>query len=374
MNDTIDMTGAGLSKFIGRTLVFLFCVFASTSIDAQEEAKKSEKYINAYEQYLDATCPLGADEINHFVYFARDREAIHDHPFLQNPRFQGAQIMYSWRQLEPARGEYDFSVIRDDCKYLRAHGKRLFVQLQDATFMNSYVGVPDYLLAEEFDGGAIQQRTDDGKPEGWVAKRWNPGVRERFALLISALGTAFDGKIAGINLQESAIGVSHNYDPSFTPEGYVDGIKANMLALKRSFKHSITMQYANFMPGEWLPWDDEGYLRSIYAYGEETGVGIGAPDLMVHRKGQLNHALALMHEGQFSVPLGIAVQDGNYIGETGTDRVLGERKNIVPMLHAFAEDFLGVTYMFWSCQEPYFSEDVLPCFTGNHFPGTSSTL
>ena len=141
------MTGTGLSEFIGRTLVFLFCVFASTSIDAQEEANKSEKYINASEQYLDATCPLGADEINHFVYFARDREAIHDHPFLQNPRFQGAQIMYSWRQLEPARGEYDFSVIRDDCKYLAAHGKRLFVQLQDATFMNSNVGVPDYLLA-----------------------------------------------------------------------------------------------------------------------------------------------------------------------------------------------------------------------------------
>jgi hypothetical protein len=128
------------------------------------------------------------------------------------------------------------------------------------------------------------------------------------------------------------------------------------------------MQYANFMPGEWLPWEDYGFLRSIYAYGEETGVGIGAPDLMVHRKGQLNHALALMHEGQFSVPLGIAVQDGNYIGETGTNRILSDRENIVPMLHAFAKDFLGVQFMFWSWQEPYFSEDVLPCFKVNPKP------
>jgi hypothetical protein len=358
----------GLSDRIARISIFFLCVIAGLSIDAQEQTDTSEKYIDAYQKYLDASCPLCEDKISHYVYFARDREAMYGHSFLQVPRFHGAQIMYSWRQLEPARGEYDFSVIRDDCKYLAEHRKKLFIQLQDATFMNSNVGVPDYLLAEEFDGGAIQQRTDDGEPEGWVAKRWNPGVRERFALLISALGTEFDGKIAGINLQESAIGVTHDYDPSFTPEGYVEGIKANMLALKRSFRHSATMQYANFMPGEWLPWEDHGYLRSIYAYGEETGVGIGAPDLMVHRKGQLNHALALMHEGQFSVPLGIAVQDGNYIGETGTDRVLSHRENIVPMLHAFAKDFLGVQFMFWSWQEPYFSEDVMPCFKGNPLP------
>ncbi len=114
------------------------------------------------------------------------------------------------------------------------------------------------------------------------------------------------------------------------------------------------MQYANFMPGEWLPWEDHGYLRSIYTYGEDIGVGLGAPDLIVDRKGQLNHPLAMMHEGRFHVP-------GNYIGETGTTRVVAGRKNRVPLLHAFAKDFLGVSFMFWSYQEPYFSEDVLPC-------------
>ena len=92
-----------------------------------------------------------------------------------------------------------------------------------------------------------------------------------------------------------------------------------MLALKKAFPSSTTMIYANFIPGEWLPWNDKGYLRSIYQYGEEIGVGLGGPDLMVTRKGQLNHALAFMHEGQYTVPIGIAVQDGNYIGKTGAD-------------------------------------------------------
>ena len=72
------------------------------------------------------------------------------------------------------------------------------------------------------------------------------------------------------------------------------------------------MIYANFIPGEFLPWTDKGYLRSIYQYGEEIGVGLGGPDLMVTRKGQLNNPLALMHEGKYTVPLGIAIQDGIY--------------------------------------------------------------
>jgi hypothetical protein len=148
-----------------------------------------------------------------------------------------------------------------------------------------------------------------------------------------------------------------------------------MRALKKAFPQSTKFQYANFMAGEWLPWEDKGYLRSIYQYGEEIGVGLAAPDLMPRRKGQLNHALTLMHEGTFTVPLGIAVQDGNYTGMTGADfendtipesELKKKHENIVPMLHAFAKDFLKVRYMFWVNQEPYFEEDVLPCFTEIH--------
>tara|TARA_B100000614_G_scaffold242094_1_gene243804 strand:- start:170 stop:1240 length:1071 start_codon:yes stop_codon:yes gene_type:complete len=331
---------------------------------AEDWENPSERYSDAYLEYVDAICPIPADGIHHYVFFARDRDAMRGHPFLSNGRFEGAQIMYSWRQLEPARDEYDFSVIVDDARYLAAHGKRLFVQLQDATFFDRYNAVPDYLLSPEFDGGAIQQRTDDGRTEGWVAKRWNPAVRERFARLLVAMGDELDGVIAGVNLQETAIGVTREYDPTFSPERYVEGLQANMRALGGAFSRSVTMQYANFVPGEWLPWEDNGYLRSIYSYGEEIGVGLGAPDLLVRRKGQLNHALAMMHEGAFTVPIGIAVQDGNYIGETGTNEIRTERHSIVPMLHAFAHHFLGVSYMFWSYQEPYFSEDVIPCFSG----------
>lgn len=344
-------------------VILLFTLGILVSINASAEWENpSERYLNSYKTYLDAKCPIAQDEIKHFVYFARDREAIHNHPFLNNSRFEGAQIMYSWAQLEQSEGQYDFSIIHDDYNYLQSKGKKLFIQLQDATFNPKYKGIPDYLETEEYDGGAIYQRAENGEPEGWTVKRWNKNVQVKFALLLTALGQAFDGKIEGINLQESAIGVSHEFDTSFTPSLYVESLKTNMLALKEAFPHSTTMQCANFMPGEWLPWEDKGYLKSIYQYGEKIGVGLGAPDLMVRRKGQLNHALAMMHENNYSVPLGIAVQDGNYIGQTGSTQVIHDRKNIVPLLHAFAKDFLKVQYMFWVNQEPYFQQDVLHCF------------
>ncbi len=350
-------------------LSILLCISSIGSAFGQTWQNPSERYSEAYKKYLGATCPLPEDEISHFVYFARDRELIKDHPLLHADRFQGAQIMYSWRQLERQKGQYDFSIIHEDLAYLNGFGKKLFIQIQDVTFDSRYKAIPEYLLTDEYDGGAIQQEDDEGVEGGWIAKRWNKKVQERFALFLTALGQEMDGKIEGINLQETA--ASGSLDPSFSEAKYLEGIKANMLALKKAFPKSTTMIYANFFPGEWLPFEDKGYLRSIYAYGEEIGVGLGGPDLMVRRKGQLNHTLALMHEGEFTVPLGIAVQDGNYVGQTGADADYKEgienqstdSPNLVPLLRAFADDFLGVSYMFWVNQEPYFEEQVLPCFT-----------
>jgi hypothetical protein len=326
----------------------------------------ADKYVNEYKKYENASVPLIKDSIKHFVYFARDRELIFNHVFLKMEWFTGAQIMYPWALLEPQKGVYDFNTVEEDYEYLKSFGKKLFIQFQDATFNPKFKAVPDYLLSEEYDGGVTPQYSDNGKIEGWVAKRWNPEVQKRLALLLKALGEKFDGKIEGINFQESSISVNSKSDKSFSPEKYVESLKINMLALKKAFPNSTTMQYANFMPDEWLPGNDKGYLRSIYRYAQEIGVGLGAPDLMVNRRGQLNHALAMMHEGLFDVPLGIAVQDGNFTGSTGLAEKLDNgkpsagHKNIVPMLHSFAKYFLRVKYMFWSNGDPYFNIDLIP--------------
>ena len=354
-------------SFQNQLALFLYCSLSFT-LSGQVD-NKANKYLGPPKEYLDADCPVADDCIKHFVYFARDREGIKDPLFIEQERFSGAQIMYPWSILEPEKDSYDFSAIAEDYNYLKSHGKMLFIQLQDITFDHGFKGIPEYLATDVYDGGAIVQTNDSGKPDGWAAKRWNPKVQERFALLIMELGKAFDGKVEGINLQETALAIDQTIDPSFTPEAYVRGIKANMLALKMGFPQSTTLQYANFMPGEWLPWEDRDYLRSIYGYGEQIGVGLGAPDLMFERKAQLNHALGLMHDGDFTIPLSIAVQDGNYIGKTGADQDYHEeedhgrpgRDNLVPQLHAFAKEFLRVSYIFWGHQAPYFNEDLVTC-------------
>ena len=87
-------------------------------------------------------------------------------------------------------------------------------------------------------------------------------MRARFHKLLAALGQEFDGRIAGINLAETSIGVETAHTPDFHPAAYRDAVVDNMRALKRAFPKSIALQYANFMPGEWLPGEDKEIGRA----------------------------------------------------------------------------------------------------------------
>jgi hypothetical protein len=324
---------------------------------------------------LPLTVPAGpapGARVHHFVYFGRDRELLPDHPFLNIKSFEGAQIAYAWKQLEHAMDVYEFDDLDADLQVLKAHGMKLWIQLQDATFMPNNQAVPAYLMKrKEFNGGANPQYNDAGKVEGWVARRWDPAVRARFHKLLAEIGKRYDGMVAGINLQETAIGIGENgpsQAPGFTYAGYRDAIKQNMSALKQSFPKSIGMQYVNFMPGEFLPESDQGFIKSLYDYGEKIQVAIGAPDLLPKRPFQQANAYKLMKEKKSAgkLAIGIAVQDGNYRGETGdtTPPKEGEQwPDLVPELAEYAEKTLGATYVFWSIQEPYFTKNVIPYFS-----------
>ena len=304
-----------------------------------------------------------AHEINHFMYVSRDRELIHDRIFLTSPQLKGAQVMYAWKDLERSPNHYDFSVIQEDIDTLAKHGKKLFIQLQDTTFLKSNKALPAYLLSPKYNNGVVPQCDSQGKIYGWVGKRWDPKVKQRFQALIRELGKSFDGKIAGINLQETSIQVDECTPKprDFTDTGYRDAVKDTMTILSQSFKSSLKMQYANFMTGEWLPWDDKGYLRSVYEHAKNLKVAIGAPDLLPQRKGMINHAYKLMKDFDGQLIKGVAIQDGNYHGSTGSAKLPpGKIKNRISSLFSYAKSELKVKYLFWVKQEPYFTEQVIP--------------
>jgi len=301
-----------------------------------------------------------------FIYFGLDRERIAEAGFLESESIVGAQLKYRWPELEPERDSYDLQLILQDLAFLETHGKRLFIQLQDVSFDESIINVPRYLRTDPgFGGGAARQYEDHGSndttltAEGWVARRWDPAVRDRFSKLLQVLGKALDGRIDGLSLPETAVGFGETgrlHPPGFTYESYLQGIKELMTAARDAFPRSHVIQYANFMPGEGLPDNDHGYLRAVYEHAARIGVGVGGPDLLPHREGQRNHSYPLIAKRARNVVAGVAVQWGNL---DDRDPVTGEQVT-VDELYRFARDSLRLDYIFWGTQEPYYSDQILP--------------
>ena len=308
------------------------------------------------------TCAHGARtaDVHHYLFLGQDREGIANAAFLATRALEGAQLKYTWRELERDKDHYDFGEIQRDLSFLQSKGKRLFIQLQDASFSPQWVPVPRYLVEDpQFHGGADTQYTianddeDHATPQGWVARRWDPAVLERFHKLVLALGREFDGKIEGINLPETAVDFGETgklFPKGFTRDVYRDAVLTNMMVLKHAFPRSVAMQYANFMPG------GQSYLRSVFRRARELRVGVGGPDLLPFRPFQMQNSYPLIRESAGAVPSGIAVQDGNY-----EDRNPKTGQQVtVPELIEFATGFLRVDYIFWCTQEPFYSRTVIP--------------
>jgi hypothetical protein len=312
------------------------------------------------------SAPLAlAGEVRHYLFVGMDREKLAEPGFLDHKGVEGVQVKYTWRQLELGKDNYVFDDLRTDLRLVKAKGKKLFVQVQDATFGLEFMPVPKYLRDDPaYHGGVAHQasypdnKPEEAKPYGWVARRWDPAVRGRFHKLLAALGKEFDGEIEGINLPESAIDIPYAgplMPSGYTREGYRDALLETMAALKKAFPKSTALLYANFM-SETDPGGKPVYLRSLYERAAELKLAMGGPDLLPHRKWQLSNSYPLIREFSDRIPMGVAVQDDNLADvnpKTGKPVTVRE-------LVAFATDELHVTYLFWGTQEPYFTRDVLP--------------
>ena len=343
--------------------------FVSSATDATVEASTiiSELALGGECASRIARLPDTRDRpVRHFVFFGLDRSRFDEPAFLETAAIAGAQLKYTWRELEPERGRYDFSQISSDLAFLERHGKALFIQLQDVSFDSTVVNVPDYLLDDPTFGGGVALKyefedDDESRPivDGWVARRWDPAVRNRMVELLLELAQTFDGRIAGINLAETSVGFGESgvfHPPGFTCEGYRDRIVELMSVMREAFVESDVIVYANFMPGESLPENDRGYLKSIYAHADRIGAGVGGPDLLPHRWFQRQHSLPLIAGRAPGTIAGLAVQDGNL---ADVNRTIGATVT-VDELAKYARDELHLDYLFWGTEEPYFSDAVIP--------------
>ncbi|MBM4019760.1 MAG: hypothetical protein FJ288_15805 [Planctomycetes bacterium] len=274
---------------------------------------------------------------------------------LAGSALQGAQVRYEWRDLEPRKGEYDFSKIESDLAYLEKLGKRLFMQLMDRRFHSSGRPLPDYLYDDPAYGGGAEPFQGKG---GSVARVWDPAVRERMTALLRALGRRFDREphFEGFAFEESAIAVDRQKARGFTPRAYLDGLKELMRAAKEAFPHTTVIEYANWMASP------PGALKELAEHCRQVGAGWGGPDVVpdgaagrAPRTRIPAYDLYPLYAGK--MPLGTAVQTPSFGGKEG--------RFTLDELYAMGTQTLKLNYMFWIRVEGAnyshsFTRDILP--------------
>jgi Beta-galactosidase len=67
-------------------------------------------------------------QIKNYMFIGMDREQLKKTKlWVSNGIFEGVQVAYPWKQLEPEKDKYDFERITEDLKLLQKYGKKLFI-------------------------------------------------------------------------------------------------------------------------------------------------------------------------------------------------------------------------------------------------------
>ncbi|AUH70637.1 hypothetical protein [Legionella sainthelensi] len=310
---------------------------------------------------------LAQGSLPQLFLFVGGNEASSYRHILKNNCINGIQIIYSWKQLEPKKGFYDFSKIEKDLKFLDKEQKKLFIQIQDRSFTPDVFNVPDYIRKESIYHGGVEMQYDfpgEGKPitTGWVARTWDSAVRKRFQLLIRKLASQFDGRVYGINLPETSADFDPNHMPKdFTSDKYFYSVINNIHYLKKSFKKSKVIQYVNFFPEEWN--DDHLYMSRLFAFAMKHHIGLGGPDVVPYKDSQMNNSYPFFHKYNGKIVTALAVQEPDY---TYKNPKTGDFYNFYDF-YFFSKEYLGTSILFWNVEEPFLSNQLLPHLNVNYF-------
>lgn len=269
----------------------------------------------------------------HYIAMMRGSDAHSAMQSVIKPGVVGVMKRYTWRELEPALGTYDFSEIQSDLQWAAAYGMRLVVMIEDKTFVDERP-TPEYL----------NQYTLRNRPGGYTVVRWSPYVVARFKALISALGQRFDANpwLEGIATQESAPG----FDDAtlnangYSPEKYRDALIDVLTSASVSLPKSRVFWFMNFIPR------NQNYIASVANAVASRGVVMGAPDVLPD-----DHALQLRtypfyRQFESKMPLFGQVEPACYSHphESGS---YATNYWTMPELFRYARDQLHVNYMFW---------------------------
>lgn len=279
--------------------------------------------------------------------------------------FLGVQKKYDWKDIEKSKGNYDFSIIKNDLSFLQQNNKRLFIELSTKAFGQDEIAAPNYLNEPEYNGGLYRTETGSLNPVFW-----NPKVEERLIALYTALGKEFDKElyVEGVNLDETAVsssiqnGVAQSGVPTYSETAYVAALNRQMKALKDAFPHKVVIQYTNF---------PRTALKALTDFEVSNCIGIGGPDINPYAKGLNNPGgvYDYYEANKGRVPFGTAVQWEDYsFDKTRADGEIPD--GVVPSVkstYEFGRDHLHLNYIFW-LDRPGYIDQVIEMMNSSSFP------
>ncbi|WP_236572771.1 hypothetical protein [Streptomyces sp. GS7] len=295
---------------------------------------------------------LGKKTPTNYLYASMGDFDANVKPLIDRPDIAGVQLVVPWKALEPKKNQYDFSSIDQALKYVQARHKKLFIQVQDRFFAPP-TRLPNYLLHDpEYAGGAAPTTNESGLgpgQPGTVAAQWNPQVRGRFQHLLKALAQRFDGRLAGVNLPETATGVDTKKDHTgYSDDAYFKAELDNMAYGKKVFTKTQFIQYVNFWPGEWN--NSRNYMKRTFEFAKSHGIGLGGPDILPDRPAQMQNSYPFFKQYRGQLPLvAMAVQEPDFQYKNPKTKKPYTRQEFVD----FATNTLGVDGIFWATSSPW---------------------
>lgn len=262
------------------------------------------------------------------------------------PALRGLQMRFSWPDLEPEEGRYDFSGIEQILAELAPSNKHLVILLELKSFHPKHLPVPDYMRTESYEGGAFPFSTfSQTTPRGYNLKLWNSGVHDRLVALLTELGKRFNGhtNFEGIGLPETALGQPIELISSRDTEKFYNNLLDVQRQMRVAFPNTLTYQFVNY-PREMLA----GFIDHMRA----IGTGLGGPDIFLDDPG-LNFDHPNKPKGVYYyyphmsgvIPLTPSVMQANY--ENTRHDGKGRVPTIAELL-SFGRDQLRANYLFWT--------------------------
>jgi len=266
----------------------------------------------------------------HYVMLANNQPRTNWQAIAGKKNFVGGQRIYTWRQLEPELGRYDFSAIEADIAMLRGQKQRLFLEIWDNHFLGeSTPPVPDYLLAPAYQGGIAHPAHHQKVTR---TKRWIPAVMDRYLALVAALGQRFDNDLnfAGLIHTETAMEWEGPGFEDMTFAAYHQQMLRLVEASRKAFPHTPVLVFGN-----WYPFGKHDVLTELANTALKRGVGWGGPDLT---PGVRIPGCDIIRANAGRMPLGLSAQWDTSKGAW-----------TMPQLLQFATKEMKINFVFWGC-------------------------